>query len=920
MNRFNTCYCVAMALLACFTASPLIAEDKKPAAASEGKSSRPNIIFFFTDDHGWRDSEPYGNPYIKTPNMTRLAKESMQFMHAYAASPTCSPSRSTVATGLMPHRCGADFFGAPIARDIKVMSGYFNEAGYHTVSVGKSGYLHGGWGLSSARSNRYTQGIGDVDRADEYIRKYKGEKPLFMYIGCSQPHQPWQKNKIYEPEKIPVPPNYVDTPETRLAMADYYQDVTVMDEKLGKVLDALDAREDLKKNTLLVFSTDQGAHLPFGKWNLYDTGLRVPFLATWPGVIEPGSKTESMINLADVLPTFLEAAGESIPEGLDGKSFLPVLKDGSQKHRDVVFGTHTGNNNGPENNHNNNPMRTIRTPTHRYIFNLEPDRLFNTSCRTHDPRVSPRAYYKTWQEKAKTDDFAERMIQAFEHRPADELYDLEADPYEMNNLADDPKHAELLKSLKTQLTEWCRTQGDVEALKKLDPNLAPAASQQPNIVFILSDDQAWTDYGFMGHKDIKTPHLDKLASRSLVFERGYVAAPLCRPSLASLATGLYPFQHGITGNDVGNPAKKRAALDKGRTPLDTELGVNGGKDRATLDAPMKAAFHKHPSFIKMLTSNGYLAHQSGKWWEGSYKDGGFTHGMTHGDPKRGGRHGDVGLKIGRRSMKPVTDFIDEATKQKKPFLLWYAPFLPHTPHNPPKRLLEKYTVPGRAEDVAKYYAMCEWFDETCGQLLGYLDKKNLTENTMVIYICDNGWAAASTNASDPNQKLWKGFALRSKGSPFENGIRSPIMVSWPGHVRQINSQRAPAHAIDIFPTIAAAAGLKAPENLQGINLLNAEARRKRRPVFGVTHSIQDMTPGDPDSTLQYLWCIEGNWKLLVRHDGKDTTRYKNLHIWDTAPVRLYNLKTDPHEKNDRAGANPDVVNRMKKKIKAWHLK
>jgi len=437
----------------------------------------------------------------------------------------------------------------------------------------------------------------------------------------------------------------------------------------------------------------------------------------------------------------------------------------------------------------------------------------------------------------------------------------------------------------------------IAAVLLVDPNLAPAASQRPNIVFILSDDQAWTDYGFMGHKDIKTPHLDKLAKRSLVFERGYVASPLCRPSLASLATGLYPFQHGITGNDVGS----------------------GGKDRATLDAPMKAAFHKHPSFIKMLTANGYLTHQSGKWWEGSFADGGFTHGMTHGDPKRGGRHGDAGLKIGRNGLKPVTEFIDLATEEKKPFMLWYAPFLPHTPHNPPQRLLEKYTVLGRAEDVAKYYAMCEWFDETCGQLLGYLEKKNLTENTMVIYICDNGWVPRSVNEDDPNQKLWRGFALRSKGSPYENGIRTPIMVSWPGHVQPRSSLRAPAHAIDIFPTIAAAAGLKAPENLQGINLLNAEARVKRRPVFGVTNSIQDMTPGDPNSTLQYLWCIEDNWKLLVRYDGKDTTRYKNLHIWDTAPVRLYNLKNDPHEKKDLAGANPDVIKRMRRKIEAWHL-
>jgi arylsulfatase A-like enzyme len=205
------------------------------------------------------------------------------------------------------------------------------------------------------------------------------------------------------------------------------------------------------------------------------------------------------------------------------------------------------------------------------------------------------------------------------------------------------------------------------------------AAAPPNIVFILSDDQAWSDYGFMEHADIKTPHLDKLSARSLVMPNGYVAAPLCRPSLASMATGLYPFQHGVAGNDV-----------------------DGYKNRAELDIPMRAAFHKHPSFIKLLTSNGYLAHQSGKWWEGSWQDGGFTHGMTHGDPKRGGRHGDEGLKIGREGMKPVTDFIDLATKEKKPFLLWYAPFLPHTPHNPPKRLLKKYTKPGRAADVAKY--------------------------------------------------------------------------------------------------------------------------------------------------------------------------------------------------------------------------
>lgn len=420
-----------------------------------------------------------------------------------------------------------------------------------------------------------------------------------------------------------------------------------------------------------------------------------------------------------------------------------------------------------------------------------------------------------------------------------------------------------------------------------------AEDKRPNIVLLLSDDQAWTDYGFMGHPDIQTPHLDKLAQQSVVFERGYVATALCRPSLATLITGLYPAQHGITGNDV-----------------------DGHNNRAALDKPLREAFHKHPSIVKQLTASGYLTHQSGKWWEGSWQDGGFTHGMTHGDPARGGRHGDAGLAIGRKGMQPVTDFIDLAVQEDKPFFLWYAPFLPHTPHNPPKRLLDKYTQEGRAADVARYYAMCEWFDETCGQLLDYLEQKDLTENTMVFYICDNGWAAPSTRADDPNQKLWKGYAQRSKSSPYENGIRTPIMVSWPGHIKPSRSEDF-AHAIDFFPTVASAAGISTPASLPGINLLDKEARGDRKRVFGVTNSTHNISPGNTDETLQYLWCVEDEWKLIVRKDGIDTTQYKALHVWDTAPVHLYQIKTDPHEEHDVAEKHPDVVARLEKAIDAW---
>jgi arylsulfatase A-like enzyme len=221
-------------------------------------------------------------------------------------------------------------------------------------------------------------------------------------------------------------------------------------------------------------------------------------------------------------------------------------------------------------------------------------------------------------------------------------------------------------------------------------------------------------------------------------------------------------------------------------------------------------------------------------------------------------------------------------------------------------------------DVAKCYAMCDWFDETCVELFDHLEKRRLSEDTVILCICDNGWAAASTNGDDPNQELWNGYALCSKGSPYDSGIRTPILVSWPGKIPP-SCDLGFAHAIDFFPTIAAFAGLAAPADLTGIKLLDKEAVKSRDAVFGVTHSVHNMTPGDPDDTLQYLWCVEDEWKLIVRFGGRDTTNYRKVHIWGKAPTRLYRIKDDPHEKYDIADQYPEVVERLRKKIYALHL-
>lgn len=419
------------------------------------------------------------------------------------------------------------------------------------------------------------------------------------------------------------------------------------------------------------------------------------------------------------------------------------------------------------------------------------------------------------------------------------------------------------------------------------------AADSPNIVLILSDDQAWTDYGFMGHPDIQTPHLDALASESVVFPRGYVPTALCRPSLVTLITGHYASTHGVTGND---PSPKYARPG-------SELY---NERRAALIEKLD----RFETVPELLSEQGYLSHQSGKWWEGSYQHGGFTHGMTRGFPNPGGRHGDDGLKIGRQGMEPVTSFVDDAAKQDKPFFLWYAPFLPHTPHNPPERILKKYRTGDRPITIARYYAMCEWFDETCGELVDHLEEKGVRDNTLIVYVTDNGWIQSPEK---------KGYAPRSKQTPYEGGIRTPIMFSWPGHLKPGRRDDL-VSSIDIVPTMLAAGDAKIPGDLPGLNLLPVledGSEIDREAIFGESfaHDIADVD--DPEASLLFRWCIEGRWKLLLTYDG-EVNRYQSTHPRAEKRPQLFDLLADPAETKNLAGEHPEVVARLVQKIDDWY--
>ncbi len=423
----------------------------------------------------------------------------------------------------------------------------------------------------------------------------------------------------------------------------------------------------------------------------------------------------------------------------------------------------------------------------------------------------------------------------------------------------------------------------------------------PNVVFIVSDDHGWTDYSFLGHKQVETPHLDRLAAQSLVFRRGYVPSSLCCPSLASLITGRYPHQHKITGNDP--PELNGAGVEK------------AAKDKAFRDGRevMNRNLETVATLPNLLTQRGYLSLQTGKWWQGDFRRGGFTHGMT-----KGQRHGDEGLDIGRKTMQPIGDFLTAAREQKRPFFVWYAPMMPHDPHTPPQRLLDKYKAKTDSLPVAKYWAMIEWFDETCGDLLKRLDEQGLAENTIVVYVTDNGWI----QKHDGN-----GFAPKNKLSPYNFGVQTPIMIRWPGRVSPKMSEEL-ASSLDIVPTILDAVGISRPDGLPGLNLLDEQVVSRRKTVFGecYTHTLLDLH--DPAKNLLWRWTVEGRWRLIVprTHQAtgalaeipEDTRLTSELRRTLTAAKpELYDILADPLEEKNLADEHPDVVAGLLAKLNAW---
>lgn len=418
-------------------------------------AARPNIVVFLADDMSYRDVGMTGDANARTPNLDKLAKQGMQFERSFVASPSCAPSRASLLTGYMPARHGAEGNHELPTASVPKLPSYLRSLGYQVVAFGKVAHYEtaGLYGFDRFEHDTFHDPEA-VTSALGWLKKRSDKRPLAIFVGSNWPHVPWPvSSEGFAPEKIKLPAKTVDVPVTREARARLYAAIARMDKELGDTMEVVDQK--LGKDTFVLFTADHGTQWPFGKWNLYDTGTRVPMVVRWQGKVAPGGKAAGMVSWIDILPTLVEVGGGEAPLEIDGRSFAGAFANPSAfKGRSEIYTTHNS-----DVRMNAYPMRSVRTDRWKYIANLASDYVYTTHIDLA-PAKGDGGYFPAWRRAAETDPNAKRIVDQYYRRPAEELYDLQNDPEEERNLAADPASRAVKDELRLKLAGWRESQND----------------------------------------------------------------------------------------------------------------------------------------------------------------------------------------------------------------------------------------------------------------------------------------------------------------------------------------------------------------------------------------------------------------------------------------------------------------------------
>ena len=413
-------------------------------------ASKPNMVFIIADDCTFRDIGCYGGQ-ARTPNIDKLATEGMRFTRCFRAAPMCSPPRHNIYTGLYPVKSGAWPNHTRAYPHVKSIVHHLRPLGYRVTQTGKT---H----INPPEVFPFENKGGGKNPDMKYINRLfaetaEGGKPFCLFACSNEPHSPWNKGdaSVYPPAKVKLPPYIVDTPRVRSDFSKYLAEITYYDSQVGEIVGLL-KKHGLSDNTLVMVVSEQGSAFPFGKWTCYDHGLQSAMIVRWPGQVMAGSETDAMVEYVDVTPTFIDVAGGKPIVPLDGRSFLPVLRGKADTHKDFVYGIMTTR--GIINGTDAFAIRSVRDTRYKLILNLNHKSKFTNAC-TKSPM------FQSMIAKAKSGDAtAKRLVHAYHHRPAVELFDMKNDPLEMANLAGQSDTQKIEMRLRQKLAAWMKAQGD----------------------------------------------------------------------------------------------------------------------------------------------------------------------------------------------------------------------------------------------------------------------------------------------------------------------------------------------------------------------------------------------------------------------------------------------------------------------------
>jgi N-sulfoglucosamine sulfohydrolase len=421
--------------------------------------SKPNIIIIMADDLDSNQLSCYGGKNIKTNNIDALATEGLQ-SNIYASEPICVPTRASLFTGLYPIHHGSFQNHKQVNDSLRSVAHYMRDLGYRVGLTGKDHVTKPKYIFPFDIITGFEPNC--VSAADQYIlndvKKYitENKTPYCLFVMSINPHAPWTVGDTteFDADKLILPRNWVDTKVTRSQFVKYLAEVRQLDNQVGDVVRLLKETGQFE-NTIVIFLGEQGAQFPGAKWNLWDAGQKASMIVKWPGVIKPGTKSESLVQYEDVTPTLIDIGGGLPIQGLDGESFLPILSGESKEARKYVYGIY---NNVPEGNPYS--IRSIRGSRYKLIHNLTSDKSYYNRFMMDPMRKDRNSVWFSWLEKATSDANAKFITSRFETRPPLEFYDILADPFELMNLAQDPVYKKQIAQYEQKLNEWMNEQGD----------------------------------------------------------------------------------------------------------------------------------------------------------------------------------------------------------------------------------------------------------------------------------------------------------------------------------------------------------------------------------------------------------------------------------------------------------------------------